>query len=216
MSVKTRFAPSPTGYLHVGGARTALFSWLVARQQGGQFVLRIEDTDRERSTQESIDAILQGMEWLGLDWDEGPYYQTHRMDRYREVIQQLFDTGNAYYCYCSKEELEQMREEAMARGEKPKYNGKYRDFTGEPPAGVDPVIRFRNPLDGAVVFDDLIRGRISVSNQELDDLVIARADGTPTYNLTVVVDDWDMGITHVIRIFCGHLGQNCRFMPMCQ
>ncbi len=199
MSVKTRFAPSPTGYLHVGGARTALFSWLVARQQGGQFVLRIEDTDRERSTQESIDAILQGMEWLGLDWDEGPYYQTHRMDRYREVIQQLFDTGNAYYCYCSKEELEQMREEAMARGDKPKYNGKYRDFTGEPPAGVDPVIRFRNPLDGAVVFDDLIRGRISVSNQELDDLVIARADGTPTYNLTVVVDDWDMGITHVIR-----------------
>src|SRR5210317_2204521 len=124
MSTKTRFAPSPTGYLHVGGARTALFSWLVARQQGGQFVLRIEDTDRERSTQESIDAILQGMEWLGLDWDEGPYYQTHRMDRYREVIQQLFDTGNAYYCYCSKEELEQMREEAMARGDKPKYNGK--------------------------------------------------------------------------------------------
>jgi glutamyl-tRNA synthetase len=199
MSVKTRFAPSPTGYLHVGGARTALFSWLVARQQGGEFVLRIEDTDRERSTQESIDAILQGMEWLGLDWDEGPYYQTHRMDRYREVIQQLLDSGHAYYCYCSKEELDQMREAAMARGDKPKYNGKYRDFTGDPPADVDPVIRFKNPLEGAVVFDDQIRGRISVSNQELDDLVIARADGTPTYNLTVVVDDWDMGITHVIR-----------------
>jgi glutamyl-tRNA synthetase len=133
MSVKTRFAPSPTGYLHVGGARTALFSWLVARQQGGQFVLRIEDTDRERSTQESVDAILQGMEWLGLDWDEGPYYQTERMDRYKEVIQQLLQTGQAYYCYCSHEEVEQMREEARARGDKPKYNGKYRDFTGEPP-----------------------------------------------------------------------------------
>jgi len=199
MSVKTRFAPSPTGYLHVGGARTALFSWLVARQQGGQFVLRIEDTDRERSTQASVDAILQGMEWLGLDWDEGPYYQTERMDRYKEVIQQLLDDGLAYYCYCSQEEVEQMREEARARGDKPKYNGKYRDFTGEPPAGIDPVIRFKNPLDGAVVFNDQIRGRIAVSNTELDDLIIARSDGSPTYNLTVVVDDWDMGITHVVR-----------------
>jgi len=199
MSVKTRFAPSPTGYLHVGGARTALFSWLVARQQGGQFVLRIEDTDRERSTQASVDAILQGMEWLGLNWDEGPYYQTERMDRYKEVIQQLLNDGLAYYCYCSQEEVEQMREEARARGDKPKYNGKYRDFTGEPPAGINPVIRFKNPLDGAVVFNDQIRGRIAVSNTELDDLIIARSDGSPTYNLTVVVDDWDMGITHVVR-----------------
>lgn len=199
MTVKTRFAPSPTGYLHVGGARTALFSWLVARQQGGQFVLRIEDTDLERSTQESVDAILQGMQWLGLDWDEGPYFQTQRMDRYREVIQQLLDEDKAYYCYCSKEELEQMREEAMTRGDKPKYNGKYRDFTGEPPAGIEPVVRFKNPLDGAVVFEDQIRGRIAISNAELDDLIIARSDGSPTYNLTVVVDDWDMGITHVVR-----------------
>ncbi len=199
MTVKTRFAPSPTGYLHVGGARTALFSWLFARQQGGEFVLRIEDTDRERSTQESVDAILQGMEWLGLDYDEGPYYQTQRMDRYKEVIQQLLDQGNAYYCYCSKEEVDEMRESAMARGDKPRYNGKYRDFTGEPPAGVDPVVRFKNPLDGSVVFEDQIRGRIAVSNSELDDLIIARSDGTPTYNLTVVVDDWDMGITHVVR-----------------
>lgn len=199
MTVKTRFAPSPTGYLHVGGARTALFSWLYARQQGGQFVLRIEDTDRERSTQASVDAILQGMEWLGLDYDEGPYYQTQRMERYAEVIQQLLDTGHAYYCYCSKEEVDEMREAAMARGEKPRYNGKYRDFTGEPPTGIDPVIRFKNPLDGPVVFEDQIRGRIAVNNAELDDLVIARADGTPTYNLTVVVDDWDMGITHIVR-----------------
>jgi glutamyl-tRNA synthetase len=199
MSVKTRFAPSPTGYLHVGGARTALFSWLYARRHGGEFVLRIEDTDRERSTQASIDAILQGMQWLGLDWDEGPYYQTQRMDRYREVIDQLLQEGKAYYCYCSKEELEAMRDEAMARGEKPKYNGKYRDFTGEPPAGIEPIVRFRNPLEGSVVFNDLIRGKIVINNSELDDLVIARRDGTPTYNFTVVVDDWDMNITHVIR-----------------
>ncbi|TNG02488.1 MAG: glutamate--tRNA ligase, partial [Gammaproteobacteria bacterium] len=199
MTVKTRFAPSPTGYLHVGGARTALFSWLYARKHGGEFVLRIEDTDLERSTQASIDAIMQGMEWLGLGWDEGPYYQTQRMDRYKAVIDQLLQDGKAYYCYCSKEELDAMREEAMARGEKPKYNGKYRDFTGEPPEGIDPVVRFRNPLEGSVVFKDQIRGKVVISNSELDDLVIARPDGTPTYNFTVVVDDWDMNITHVIR-----------------
>lgn len=199
MTVRTRFAPSPTGYLHVGGARTALFSWLYARQQKGQFILRIEDTDRERSTQESIDAILQSMRWLGLDYDEGPYYQTQRMGRYKEIVQRLLDEGNAYYCYCSQEEVNEMRETAMAHGEKPRYNGKYRDFTGKPPAGIDPVVRFKNPLEGSVVFEDRIRGRIAVSNSELDDLVIARSDGTPTYNLTVVVDDWDMGITHIIR-----------------
>ncbi len=199
MTVKTRFAPSPTGYLHLGGARTALFSWLLARQNGGKFVLRIEDTDRERSTQESVNAILQAMEWLGLDWDEGPFYQTRRMDRYREVIRQLLDEGHAYYCYCSREALDHMREAAMARGEKPKYNGKCRDFTGEPPAGIEPVVRFRNPLEGTVVFEDQVKGHVVVNNSELDDLIIARSDGTPTYNFTVVVDDSDMSITHVVR-----------------
>ena len=199
MKVRTRFAPSPTGYLHVGGARTALFSWLAARKAGGDFILRIEDTDRERSTQASVDAILQGMAWLGLDWDEGPFYQTERMDRYKQAIQQLLDEDKAYYCYCSKEEVDAMREAAMARGDKPKYDGRYRDFTGEPPAGIEPVVRFKNPQEGAVVFDDQIRGRIAISNSELDDLIIARSDGTPTYNFTVVVDDWDMGITHVVR-----------------
>lgn len=199
MTVRTRFAPSPTGYLHIGGVRTALFSWLYARKMGGQFVLRIEDTDQERSTEASVQAILQGMEWLGLDADEGPFYQTHRFARYKEVIQQLLDKGLAYYCYCSKEELEKMREEQMARKEKPRYNGKWRDSNETPPADIQPVIRFKNPVDGEVIFKDLIKGAISVSNRELDDLIIARADGTPTYNLTVVVDDMDMGITHVIR-----------------
>jgi glutamyl-tRNA synthetase len=199
MTVRTRFAPSPTGYLHIGGARTALFSWLYARRHGGKFVLRIEDTDRERSTEASVQAILDGMEWLGLDHDEGPFYQTQRMDRYREIIQQLLDNGDAYYCYCSREELEAMREQQMQRKEKPRYDGRYRDFTGTPPEGIDPVIRFRNPLEGAVVIDDLIKGRVVVQNSELDDLIIARSDGTPTYNLTVVVDDMDMGITHAIR-----------------
>jgi len=198
MKVRTRFAPSPTGYLHIGGARTALFSWLFARKHGGEFVLRIEDTDRERSAQESVNAILEGMTWLGLEYDEGPFYQTQRFDRYREVIQQLLDSGDAYHCYCTKEELEQMRNEQMARKEKPRYDGRCRDRK-EPREGVEPVVRFRNPQDGEVVFDDLIRGRIAFQNKELDDLIIARADGTPTYNLTVVVDDWDMGITHVIR-----------------
>jgi len=199
MTVRTRFAPSPTGYLHIGGVRTALFSWLYARQQGGQFILRIEDTDRERSTQASVDAILQGMAWLGLDADEGPFYQTQRFDRYKAVIQQLLDNGHAYYCYCSKAELEAMREAQMARKEKPRYNGYWRDREETPPAGVEPVIRFKNPLDGEVVFEDLVKGTIAVKNSELDDLIIARADGTPTYNLTVVVDDWDMQITHVVR-----------------
>ena len=198
MKVRTRFAPSPTGYLHIGGARTALFSWLYARKHGGDFVLRIEDTDLERSTQESVNAILEGMTWLGLEYDEGPFYQTQRFDRYKEVIQQLLEQGDAYYCYCTKDELEQMREEQMARKEKPRYDGRCRDRK-EPRAGIEPVVRFRNPQDGEVVVDDLIRGRVVFKNSELDDLIIARGDGTPTYNLTVVVDDWDMGITHVIR-----------------
>jgi glutamyl-tRNA synthetase len=197
--VKTRFAPSPTGYLHIGGARTALFSWLYARKHGGPFVLRIEDTDLERSTPESVNAILEAMAWLGLDYDEGPFFQTQRFDRYREVLRQLLAAGHAYYCYCTKEELEDLRAQQMAHKEKPRYDGRYRDYQGPPREDVEPVVRFRNPLDGAVVFDDLIRGRIVISNGELDDLIIARADGTPTYNFCVVVDDMDMGITHVIR-----------------
>ncbi|MEO1580970.1 MAG: glutamate--tRNA ligase [Pseudomonadota bacterium] len=198
MTIKTRFAPSPTGVLHVGGVRTALFSWLYARRHGGQFVLRIEDTDRERSTQASVDAILDGMAWLGLDADEGPYYQTHRFDRYREVIDEWLDSGKAYYCYATREELDELREAQRAAGEKPRYDGRYRD-RNEPREGVDPVVRFKNPLEGTVRFDDQVRGRINISNGELDDLIIARSDGTPTYNFTVVVDDADMGITHVIR-----------------
>jgi glutamyl-tRNA synthetase len=197
MTIKTRFAPSPTGYLHVGGVRTALFSWLYARKHGGKFVLRIEDTDLERSTQESVNAILEGMTWLGLEYDEGPFYQTHRFERYNEVIGRLIDKGLAYRCNCSKERLEALREQQMAQKEKPRYDGHCRD------ADVGPdephVIRFRNPQGGEVVIDDLIRGRVVVANTELDDLVIRRSDGSPTYNLTVVVDDHDMGITHVIR-----------------
>lgn len=199
MEIRTRFAPSPTGYLHIGGARTALFSWLYARKHGGTFILRIEDTDRERSTQASIDAILESMAWLDLDYDEGPYYQTRRMARYREVIQQLFDAGLAYRCYCTKEELEQMRAEALARKAKPRYDGRYRDYDGPPRPGVEPVVRFRNPREGQVVVDDIVRGKVIFSNTELDDLIIARADGSPTYNFTVVVDDMDMRLTHVIR-----------------
>lgn len=198
MTTKTRFAPSPTGYLHIGGARTALFSWLYARKHGGRFILRIEDTDLERSTQESVNAILEGMTWLGLEYDEGPFYQTHRFDRYKEVIQQLLDQGDAYYCYCSKEELEQLRNEQMANKEKPRYNGKCRDKI-EVSEGVMPVIRFKNPDQGEVVIKDLVKGDIVVANKELDDLIIARSDGSPTYNLSVVVDDMDMGVTHVIR-----------------
>ncbi len=198
MSVRTRFAPSPTGYLHIGGARTALFNWLYARKHGGSFILRIEDTDRERSTRESVNAILEGMAWLGLDYDEGPHFQSERFERYREVIHRLLEEGKAYYCYCTREELEAMRAEQMARKQKPRYDGRCRDRR-EPRPGVEPVVRFKNPLEGEVVVDDLVRGRVVFRNEELDDLIIARSDGTPTYNLTVVVDDLDMGVTHVIR-----------------
>jgi glutamyl-tRNA synthetase len=197
MTVRTRFAPSPTGYLHVGGARTALFSYLFARRHGGTFILRIEDTDVERSTAESVNAILEGMTWLGLAFDEGPFYQTQRFDRYNAVIDELIAKGAAYRCDCPKERLEALREEQMAKRIKPRYDGhcRHRDLSAEAPH----VVRFRNPDDGEVVVDDLIRGRVVFSNQELDDLIIRRSDGAPTYNLTVVVDDWDMGISHVIR-----------------
>ena len=197
MSVRTRFAPSPTGYLHVGGARTALFSWLYARKHGGKFVLRIEDTDLERSTQESVNAILEGMTWLGLEYDEGPFYQTHRFDRYNEVIDELMDKGLAYRCNCSGERLDALREEQMANKQKPRYDRHCLDR--EVSADEPHVIRFRNPTEGEVVFEDLVKGVIRVSNSELDDLIIRRTDGSPTYNLTVVVDDADMRITQVIR-----------------
>lgn len=185
--------------LHIGGVRTALFSWLHARRHGGRFILRIEDTDRERSTDEAVRVILEGMRWLGLDEDEGPFYQTQRYDRYRQVIEEMLSTGLAYRCYCSKEELEAMREAQLARKEKPRYDGRWRDSTATPPAGVTPVIRFRNPVDGEVVVDDLVHGRTVFQNAELDDLIIQRSDGNPTYNFCVVVDDRDMGVTHVIR-----------------
>ncbi|MDD2894340.1 MAG: glutamate--tRNA ligase [Halothiobacillaceae bacterium] len=197
--IRTRFAPSPTGYLHIGGARTALFSYLYARRHGGDFVLRVEDTDLERSTPESVNAILEGMAWLNLEYDEGPFYQTQRFERYKEIVQQLLASGHAYYCYMPKDELDALREGQMARGEKPRYDGRYRDFNGTPPEGVAPVVRFKNPLDGEVVIEDMVRGRVVIRNEELDDLIIARSDGTPTYNLSVVVDDLDMGITHVVR-----------------
>ncbi len=201
MTVKTRFAPSPTGYLHIGGARTALFSWLYARKHQGTFVLRIEDTDRERSTQEAVDVILEGMQWLGLDHDEGPFYQTQRMDRYKEVIQKLMDDGFAYKCYCSKDELDAMREDQMAKKEKARYDRRCRGLE-TPPSGkesIQPVIRFKTNIDGEVVINDHVKGKIIIKNRELDDLIIARSDGTPTYNLVVVVDDLDMGMTHIIR-----------------
>lgn len=203
MSVVTRFAPSPTGFLHIGGARTALFSYLYARKHGGRFLLRIEDTDRERSTQEAVDAIFEGMAWLGLHSDFEPVYQTQRFERYAQVIQQMLEDGQAYRCYCTREELDQLRADQMARKEKPRYDGRWRPEPGkvlpEPPADVPPVIRFRNPMEGEVVVDDLIKGAMTFANTELDDLIIARADGTPTYNFCVVIDDWDMGITHVVR-----------------
>jgi glutamyl-tRNA synthetase len=203
MVVRTRFAPSPTGYLHIGGARTALFSWAYARKLGGTFILRIEDTDLERSTQESVQAILDGMSWLNLDYDEGPFYQMQRMDRYKEVLQQMLDEGKAYYCYTSPAELEAMREAQRALGEKPRYDGYWRPEQGKvlptPPEGIKPVVRFKNPLHGAAAWDDMVKGKIIFENSELDDLIIARADGTPTYNFCVVVDDLDMGITQVIR-----------------
>jgi len=196
--IRTRFAPSPTGFLHIGGARTALFCQLAARATGGEFVLRIEDTDRERSTQASVQAILDGMAWLGLDYDEGPYYQSERRERYQEAVGRLLEAGLAYRCYCSRERLEGLREAAMAAGEKPRYDGYCRDRSDRP-EGIEPVIRFRNPLSGSVAFEDRVRGRIEVENAELDDLVIVRADGTPTYNFAVVVDDIDMRINLVIR-----------------
>ena len=198
MSVVTRFAPSPTGYLHVGGARTALYSWLLAKSKGGEFVLRIEDTDIERSTDDAKQAILDGMQWLGLTWDTGPIYQTDRFDRYKALIQQLLDEGKAYKCFMSAEELDEIREAQKERGEKPRYPGTWRDRTDHP-EGQPFVIRFKNPQEGTVVFDDHVRGRIEINNSELDDLIIQRTDGTPTYNFCVVVDDWDMGITHVVR-----------------
>ncbi len=200
--IRTRFAPSPTGYLHIGGARTALFSWAYARRHGGQFVLRIEDTDLERSTRESTEAIFDSMRWLGLDWDEGPYFQMQRIARYREVAQQLLEGGHAYWCYASPDELTEMREAQRASGLKPRYDGRWRpeNAAGKtPPAGVKPVLRFRNPDGGAVAWDDLVKGTVTVSNEELDDLVLLRADGVPTYNFGVVVDDFDMKISHVIR-----------------
>ena len=203
MTVRTRFAPSPTGYLHLGGARTALFAWAYARRFGGTFILRIEDTDLERSTPEAVQAIIDGMQWLGLNHDEGPFYQMKRMDRYREVIAQMLQAGTAYHCYCTPEEVEAMRERQRAAGEKPRYDGTWRPEPGKTlpaiPDGIKPVVRFRNPVDGDVSWDDAVKGTITISNRELDDLVIARPDGTPTYNFCVVVDDWDMKITHVIR-----------------
>ncbi len=198
MTIVTRFAPSPTGMLHIGGVRTALFSWLYAKRHGGRFILRVEDTDRERSTDEAVQVILDGMQWLGLAHDEGPYYQTRRFDRYAEVLSQLLTEGNAYRCYCSKAELEEMRNAQLARKEKPRYDGRCR-HRNVPVTGVRPVIRFKNPLDGDVVVEDLVHGPVVFQNAELDDLIIARSDGTPTYNFCVVVDDSDMHITHVIR-----------------
>ncbi len=198
MTLTTRFAPSPTGYLHVGGARTALYSWLYAQKNGGDFILRIEDTDLERSTQASVDAIMDGMAWLNLEWTHGPYFQTERFDRYKEVIEQLLASGNAYRCYSTAEEVDAMREAAKAKGEIEKYNGLWRDRT-DYPEDKPFVIRFKNPLAGDVIIKDMVKGDITISNEQLDDLIIARSDGTPTYNLTVVVDDWDMKVSHVVR-----------------
>lgn len=201
--VRTRFAPSPTGFIHLGNIRSALYPWAFARSTRGAFVLRIEDTDLERSSEASVDAILEGMKWLDLDFDEGPFYQMQRMDRYREVLAQMLEKGLVYPCYMSTEELDALRERQREAGEKPRYDGTWRPEPGkvlpEPPVGVQPVLRFRNPLTGSVVWDDAVKGRIEISNEELDDLVIARPDGTPTYNFCVVVDDLDMRITHVIR-----------------
>ncbi len=201
--IRTRFAPSPTGFLHIGGARTALFSWAYARRHGGRFILRIEDSDLARSTPAAVQAILDGMGWLGLTHDEGPFYQTQRMAAYRSVIAEMLAAGSAYHCYMAPEELDRLRDEQRAQGLKPRYNGAWRPEAGKtlpaPPPGVRPVVRFRNPSDGVVAWDDLVKGRIEIANAELDDLIIARADGTPTYNFCVVVDDRDMGITHVIR-----------------
>ena len=197
--IRTRFAPSPTGYLHIGGARTALFSWAYARRHGGKFILRIEDTDLERSTMLSTQAILDSMAWLGLDYDEGPFYQMQRLARYHEAAELLVRLGKAYYCYASKDELNTMREQQRAAGLKPRYDGRWRDSNQTPPAGVKPVIRLKNPYGGDVAFNDLVKGPIIIANSELDDLVLLRADGVPTYNFGVVIDDLDMNISHVIR-----------------
>jgi glutamyl-tRNA synthetase len=202
MKIRTRFAPSPTGYLHIGGARTALFSWAYARRHGGEFILRIEDTDLERSTAESVQAILDGMKWLGLDWDQGPFFQMKRLARYREVAEKLIAAGHAYNDYMSREELEVLRKQQIEKGEKPRYDGRWRPERSKgktPPKGVAPVVRFRTPEEGEVGWSDLVKGPIAFPNAELDDLVLLRADGVPTYNFGVVVDDLDMDITHVIR-----------------
>ena len=203
MNIRTRFAPSPTGFIHLGNLRSALYPWAFARHNKGDFILRIEDTDLERSTQEAVDVIIEGMSWLGLDLDEGPIYQMQRIDRYREVIKQMLDSGLAYPCYMSEEELNKLRDQQMANKEKPRYNGLWRPEPGKvlPPVPKDvlPVIRFKNPIGGSVVWNDAVKGSIEINNEELDDLVIARPDGTPTYNFCVVVDDLDMKITHVIR-----------------
>ena len=212
MSVRTRFAPSPTGVLHLGSVRTALFCWLYARHCGGRFILRIEDTDRERSTPENVDAILDGMAWLGLDADEGPFYQSQRYERYREVIQQWLAEGKAYRCYCTREELDELRAQQMTAGGHVRYDGRCRERT-EPRQGVEPVVRFRNPVDGTVVVDDQVRGRVEFENAQLDDLIIARSDGSPTYNFSVVIDDHDMAVTHVIR-GDDHLNNTPRQMNM--
>jgi len=202
-SIRTRIAPSPTGFLHLGTARTALYSWAYARHYGGEFVLRIEDTDVARSTQDSVDQILASMRWLGLDYDEGPIYQMQRLDRYRAVIDQMLAAGTAYHCYCTPDELTAMRDAQKERGEKTHYDGRWRPEPGKVlppvPAGVSPVVRFRNPPEGDVSWDDLVKGRITINNREIDDLIIVRPDGVPTYNFCVVVDDWDMAITHVFR-----------------
>jgi len=201
--VRTRIAPSPTGFLHLGTARTALFSWAFARHHGGEFVLRIEDTDVARSTQDSVDQILASMHWLGLEYDEGPVYQMQRLDRYQAVVDQLIAEGKAYRCYTTPEQLEAMKAAQEARGEKRRYDGTWRPAAGKTlpaiPEGVQPVIRFANPVDGAVTWDDLVKGPITIGNKEIDDLIIMRADGVPTYNFAVVVDDWDMRISHVFR-----------------
>ena len=212
MSVRTRFAPSPTGFLHIGGLRTALFCWLFARRHSGKFILRIEDTDLERSTDEAIQQILDGLEWAGLKHDEGPFFQTKRFDRYQEVIDQLLAQGAAYRCYCTKEELEQLRAEQTARGEKPRYDGRWRDRTDSRP-GIPPVVRFKNPTAGEVIVNDVVHGKVAFQNSELDDLIIARSDGSPTYNFCVVVDDMDMQISHVIR-GDDHLNNTPRQMNM--
>jgi glutamyl-tRNA synthetase len=212
MTVRTRFAPSPTGLLHIGGVRTALFCWLYARRHGGTFILRVEDTDRERSTPAAVQVILDGMRWLGLDADEGPFFQTQRYPRYREVIRQWLAEGKAYHCWCSKDELDAMRNAQLARKEKPRYDGRCR--AGRAPlAGVTPVVRFKNPLDGAVVVADAVHGDVTFQNTELDDLIIERSDGNPTYNFCVVVDDYDMKVTHVIR-GDDHLNNTPRQMNM--